>query len=55
MSRNSYRIWFLGAAAWFFDAVLALHHHALSRGVLAAVVSALFLAAGMFFKKQAGR
>ncbi|MFT4112339.1 hypothetical protein [Silvibacterium sp.] len=55
MSRNFYWIWFLGAAAWFLDALLALHHHALDRGVLAAMVAALFLAAGMFFKKQAGR
>lgn len=45
----------MGAAAWFLDAALSLHHHALGRGILATVVSAMFLAAGMFFRKQAKR
>jgi hypothetical protein len=55
VSRNLYWIWFVGAAAWFLDAALSLHHHALGRGILATVVSAMFLAAGMFFRKQARR
>jgi len=55
VSRNLYWIWFVGAAAWFLDAALILHHHALGRGLVAAAVSATFLAAGMFFKSQAGR
>ena len=48
-------IWFVGAAAWFVVAALSLHHHALGSGVLATVISALFLAAGMFFRKLARR
>jgi hypothetical protein len=48
-------IWFVGAAAWFLDAALILHRGALGRGLLSVVVSAIFLAAGMFFRKQAGR
>jgi hypothetical protein len=55
VSRNFYWIWFVGAAAWFLDAALVLHRGALGRGVTAGAVSAMFLAAGMFFKKQAGR
>jgi asparagine N-glycosylation enzyme membrane subunit Stt3 len=48
-------IWFVGAAAWFLVAALSLHHHALGSGVLATAISALFLAAGMFFRKLARR
>jgi hypothetical protein len=48
-------IWFVGAAAWFVVAALSLHHHALGNGLLATVISALFLTAGMFFRKQARR
>jgi hypothetical protein len=55
VSRNLYWIWFVGAAAWFLDAALILHRGALGRGVVSVVVSAMFLAAGMFFKRQAGR
>jgi hypothetical protein len=52
---NFYWIWFVGAAAWFLDAALSLHHHALGSGVMATVISALFLAAGMYFRRQAKR
>ena len=55
MSRNLYWIWFVGAAAWFVDAALSLHHRELGSGLLATAISALFLAAGMFFRKQARR
>ncbi|HTY84036.1 MAG TPA: hypothetical protein VMB19_07445 [Silvibacterium sp.] len=48
-------IWFVGAAAWFLVAALSLHHHALGSGVVAAAISALFLAAGMFFRRLARR
>jgi len=59
-SRNPFRtwfvwIWFVGAAAWFFDAALSLHHHQLGSGLLATAISALFLGAGMFFRRQARR
>jgi hypothetical protein len=55
VSRNLYWIWFVGSAAWFLDAALVLHRGALARGLVAVAVSAMFLVAGMFFKKQAGR
>jgi Flp pilus assembly protein TadB len=55
VSRNFYWIWFVGAAAWFLDAALSLHHHALASGLVAAAVWAMFLAAGMYFRKQAKR
>lgn len=48
-------IWFVGSAAWFLVAALSLHHHALGSGVVATAISALFLAAGMFFRKLARR
>lgn len=46
-------IWFVGAAAWFVVAALSLHHHALGNGLVAAAISALFLTAGMYFRRQA--
>jgi hypothetical protein len=55
VSRNFNWIWFVGAGAWFLDAALVLHRGALGRGLLAVAVSAMFLAAGMFFSKQARR
>ena len=33
----------------------SLHHHQLGGGVMATAISALFLTAGMFFRKQARR
>lgn len=50
--RNFYWIWFIGAAAWFYDAASSLHHHSISWGVLEAIVSGTFLAVGMYFRKQ---
>ncbi|WP_446744725.1 hypothetical protein [Silvibacterium acidisoli] len=55
MAKNFNWIWFVGAGAWFLDALLSLHHHALASGLVAAAISALFLAAGMFFRNQARR
>jgi uncharacterized membrane protein len=55
LNRNLYWIWFVGAAAWFLDAALSLHHRELGGGLLATAISALFLAAGMFFRRQAKR
>jgi hypothetical protein len=55
VNRNLYWIWFVGAAAWFVDAALVLHRGALGRGIVSGAVSAMFLAAGMFFKGQARR
>lgn len=48
-------IWFLGAAVWFFDAALGMHHGALGVGLADAGISALFLAIGVFFRRQAKR
>jgi len=60
VGRNLFRtwgvwIWFVGAAAWFVVAALSLHHHGLANGIIATAISALFLAAGMFFRKLARR
>uniref|UniRef100_A0A372IP15 Uncharacterized protein n=1 Tax=Paracidobacterium acidisoli TaxID=2303751 RepID=A0A372IP15_9BACT len=55
VSRNLYWIWFAGAAVWFFDAAFGLHRGSLTIGLLDAAVSAVFLAAGMFFRRQARR
>ncbi|HTV81376.1 MAG TPA: hypothetical protein VME18_01905 [Acidobacteriaceae bacterium] len=55
MGRNFNWIWFLGAAVWFFDAALGMHHGALGHGLADAGISALFLAAGVFFRRQAKR
>ena len=42
----------MGAAVWFFDAALSLHYRSVGWGLLEAVVSALFLAVGMYLKKH---
>lgn len=48
-------IWFVGAAVWFLNALLGMHRHALGRGLLSAAIAAMFLAAGMFYRKQGPR
>ena len=48
-------IWFLGAAVWFFDAALGMHQGAVGHGLADAGIAALFLAIGMFFRRQAKR
>lgn len=55
VSRNLYWVWFAGAAVWFFDAAFGLHRGLLKIGLLDAAVSAVFLAAGMYFRKQSLR
>ncbi len=55
VSRNFNWIWYLGAAVWFLNAALAMHHGELRLGLANAGISALFLAAGVFFGKQAKR
>jgi hypothetical protein len=50
--RNFYWIWFIGAAAWFYDAAFSLHHHSLTWGVVEAIVSFSFLAVGLYLRKQ---
>lgn len=55
MGHNFNWIWFLAAAIWFFDAALGMHKGALATGLSDAVISALFLLLGIFFRKQAQR
>jgi hypothetical protein len=52
LGRTLYRIWFLGAAVWFFDAVLSMHRHALGFGLAQAGIAAGFLLFGMMFKRE---
>lgn len=55
VSRNFNWIWYLGAAVWFLNAALAMYHGKLRLGLTNALISAVFLAAGVFFGKQAKR
>lgn len=55
MSRNFNWIWYLGAAVWFLNAALAMYHGKLRLGLANAAISAVFLAAGVFFGKQTKR
>lgn len=42
----------MGAAAWFFDAALSLHYASPIEGLLEVLISAAFLAMGLYLKKQ---
>ena len=55
MSRNFNWIWYLGAAVWFLNAALAMHHGNLRMGLTNAAIAAGFLVAGIFFGRQARR
>jgi uncharacterized membrane protein len=55
VSRNFNWIWYLGAAVWFLNAALAMYHGKLRLGLANTAISAIFLAAGIFFAKQAKR
>lgn len=55
VGRNFNWIWFLGAAVWFLDAALGMHHGALRSGLTAAAISAVFLIVGIYFRRQAKR
>jgi hypothetical protein len=55
VSRNFNWIWYLGAAVWFLNAGLAMRHGNLRMGVTNAVISLVFLVAGIFFGRQAKR
>ncbi len=45
-------IWFIGCAAWLFDAGVNLHYHAWLHARLALTVALFFLAAGLFYRQQ---
>jgi len=45
-------IWFAGCAAWFVDGVFWLHLRAVAHAELAFMLALLFLAAGLFYRRQ---
>jgi hypothetical protein len=45
-------IWFVGCAAWFADGVFWLRLRAMAHAELAFMLALLFLAAGMFYRRQ---
>ena len=53
VGRNFNWIWYVGAAVWFFDAAQAMHRGALRAGLTYAGLAAVFLAAGLFFRRMA--
>jgi uncharacterized membrane protein len=55
VSRNFNWTWYLGAAVWFLNAALAMHRANLRLGLTNALISAVFLVAGIFFGRQAKR
>jgi hypothetical protein len=55
VGRNFNWIWYVAAAAWFFDAALAMHHGNLRSGLIDAAISAFFLIAGIFLRRQGKR
>ncbi|MGB7133672.1 MAG: hypothetical protein WBD46_00175 [Acidobacteriaceae bacterium] len=55
MGRNFNWIWYVGAAVWFLNAALAMHRGNLRMGLTNAGISAIFLAAGLFFRRQSRR
>lgn len=52
LGRIFYRIWFVGAAVWFFDALLSMHRHALGWGIAQAVLAGLFLLFALIFRRE---
>lgn len=53
VGRNFNWIWYVGAAVWFLNAALAMHHGNLHRGITNAAIAAGFLVAGLFFRRMA--
>jgi len=51
--RFAYLVWFVGAVAWFFDAVLQLYSGTRQHAFWAVIITLLFLAAGAYFRRQA--
>ncbi len=50
--RRTVWIWFLGFAAWLLDAIVSVHLHDWLHARLAAMVAIVFLAAGVFYRRQ---
>lgn len=55
VGRNFNWIWYLGAAVWFLNAALGMHAGALRRGLADAGISAVFLAVGIYLRRQGKR
>jgi hypothetical protein len=55
VGRNFNWIWYVGAAVWFLNAALAMYRGSLRMGLTNAAISAVFLAAGLFFRRQGKR
>lgn len=55
VGRNFNWIWYVGAAVWFLNAALAMHHGNLRLGITNAAIAAGFLVAGLFFRRFARR
>lgn len=53
--RNLNWIWFVGAAVWFFDAMLEMRHGLPGRGLVDAGIAALFLILGLVFRRFSRR
>jgi len=45
-------VWFAGFAAWLVDGFVSAHYRAWPRAELAFMVAMLFLAAGLFYRRQ---
>jgi hypothetical protein len=51
VARNFNWIWYLGAAVWFLNAALSMHHGVLRRGIVDAAIAAVFLAVGVLLRR----
>jgi hypothetical protein len=52
MMRRTAWIWFLGFAAWLVDAMVSIHVNNWLHARLAFMVAIVFLAAGLFYRRQ---
>jgi hypothetical protein len=52
MLRKTAWIWFVGFAAWLFDALLSLRLHHVLHARLAVAVAVVFFTAGLFYRRQ---
>jgi hypothetical protein len=50
--RNTAWIWFAGFAVWVFSGAIALRQHSLQHAQLSFLVAMVFLAAGIFYRRQ---
>ena len=50
--RNYAWIWFAGFIAWLVDGIISLRLHSMQHAQLAFLVAMVFLAAGLFYRRQ---